>query len=735
MHNLLITLLATIWVVVSSQTLRGPDVVTQEESNQGRHLSVKAETTCRLFIEDVQYSDGTSTESWVCELSEEDSNVYDLQYVRIIESESILQHARTGQSTLTVSKAVVDANEMKMYIPSDARVSVSNDLRANVAPRPHRSMSVSPHKTGTLTTLVLRVADSNKLAPSSIGQLENDFFEDDSCLKSQFEACSYGKLKIQPFAGVTDTGIEVTNGVVDLQIDFDLSINNDRGALTEAAIAAAKIKIGDVYGDKYSLIIFVYPPGTGDWMGSAITGGKFSHFNNIYASYVSLQMHEVGHNLGLAHSGDRYQEYNDSTGTMGSAKPKDDFHRCFNPAKSFQLGWYEDQVKSISPLSTTEPVKQYVLNGVADYQENGDALVVLRLEQEATKRDFYIGYNHQYGINSDTPEDKNMVTIVRKDFGNPDEYGKSTKIATLAVGQSYKLKYFNGERDVEIKFFGQLGGPDGFRDAIVIVIDLEYQPLYSPEEEEDKEKPCENYTFEVTTDAYPDDNRFVVLKELTGEIVGESTPMTQQKTKYTNEVCLEYEQSYKFIIYDKFEDGICCGHGPGMYSALDSKGNVVFASERKHESFAVKVEHFAVGEKPIVPTFQPSQVPTAPTPSPTKSPSGPPTVPPTRTPTKAPTPPPTTGRSPTFPPTGSPTRFPTFPPTAKPSMKPTQAKNPTVNQSSCKDKKGKFKVKTTGKGTKKNCKWIKKKKKCNNTYLGTALWRSCPKACKRCGAL
>ena len=86
---------------------------------------------------------------------------------------------------------------------------------------------------------------------------------------------------------------------------------------------------------------------------------------------VSSTVHEVGHNLGLAHSGDGNLEYGDQSGMMGkntiggsllswhsyhastfspsicpptspsySYNSDDTPLMCFNPAKNYQLGWY-----------------------------------------------------------------------------------------------------------------------------------------------------------------------------------------------------------------------------------------------------------------------------------------------------------------------------------------------------------------------------------------------------------
>eukprot|EP00532_Pseudo-nitzschia_australis_P017930 CAMPEP_0168311256 /NCGR_PEP_ID=MMETSP0142_2-20121227/67271_1 /TAXON_ID=44445 /ORGANISM="Pseudo-nitzschia australis, Strain 10249 10 AB" /LENGTH=720 /DNA_ID=CAMNT_0008264151 /DNA_START=333 /DNA_END=2492 /DNA_ORIENTATION=+ len=713
------TLLATVLVVAISATrttLRGPrdvsTISTQEELQfQGRRRHLEQGISCRLFIEEVMYNDGSSQEDWVCQLPQEESSKLGLQYVQIDRLDAVVptKEAKSGESILTMSRAIVDTEDSKMYIPSNAIIEVHNQFDEDAVPRLPRNLA---EKTGTLTTLVVRFVDRNGVAPNAtIKKLENDFFDDDSCLKSQYEACSYGKLKIQPFSGTTQTGVTIEHGVVEVHIDLDVSTST-RTDLKTAASLATDTQLGDLVGnDAYDLVAFVFPPGSvGSWVASAYTTGKFSFYNNEAGSGVAFQVHEVGHNLGLAHSG-ASTEYNDKTGMMGSSFGDDDFYMCFNPAKSFQLGWYNNKVKTIDPFSTPNAVSQFTLNGVSDYEQNDEALIVLRLEQTALGPDYFIGYNRASGIHEDTYEDQNMVTIVRMELfgeGTPN----STKVGSLHPNQSFTIENFNNERDVKIRFAYILNGASHIRDAVIQVIDVENAPNITPP----VKRECENHTFEIYTDKYPDDNTFVIVQDDgTGKIVGQSPVFVKNFTTYTTEVCLPYKQNYKFMLYDKFKDGLCCGEGHGFYRAFDSQGNLLFHSNEQNESFDVKIEFFEVGENPDTgpPTISPLATPSK---SPTRSPTGSPTGSPSKYTTSSPTGSPTgsPNRSSTISPTiRSPTRSP-IAPSASPAIAPTTECKDTTNK--------KFKIKSKGKGKRKKCKWVKKKKKCNTTFKDKPLW-------------
>ena len=85
---------------------------------------------------------------------------------------------------------------------------------------------------------------------------------------------------------------------------------------------------------------------------------SISLYNDKKCSSVSMGIHEIGHSLGLNHaeqmSTEHFSWYNyswsqDGTGQMGTARGAGK-RRCFNAAKSWQLGWYSDQSKRINPF-------------------------------------------------------------------------------------------------------------------------------------------------------------------------------------------------------------------------------------------------------------------------------------------------------------------------------------------------------------------------------------------------
>jgi hypothetical protein len=440
---------------------------------------------CTLFLKFTRlmappFASPQEEEKWTCEFDfsqrAENSDIHG-NACTTVELEGIedgfleSQGAKSGHSKLSVSTAIFGGSDGKLFleIPPSASVQVlesPDNVDDTTGQRKGRKLAKT---SGTLKTLVVRVISKNGVGPSANTQkLRSDVFEDRLCLKSQYEACSHGRLQIEPFGGITETGRSINGGVVQVQINMDPSYGN-----RDQLEAMANERATELYGDlrsQFDLVMFSMPPGSGDWLAYAYINRFDSYFNDNWSSSASTQVHEVGHNLGLAHSGKGSNTYGDQSGVMGYSYDMDDAPRmCFNPAKSYQLGWYIEQQKFLNPLtdilaktSDDTDSREYVLNGVNDFQfgTNGsqDKLVSLRLKQQNSREDFYLGYNRKAGMNSGTVHDANNVVIVKK-TGGPIDYGQSWKVATLSANrESYTVKSFDDSSfDVVVELVSIVG--------------------------------------------------------------------------------------------------------------------------------------------------------------------------------------------------------------------------------------------------------------------------------------
>jgi hypothetical protein len=199
-------------------------------------------------------------------------------------------------------------------------------------------------------------------------------------------------VKIQPFSGTTTTGKTISGGVANVHVAVNPSVG--KGKMEEEATKAAANQFGNMR-EQFDIVVYCQPS-SGPWTGYAYINGYESFLNNEACDSVSIQVHEVGHNLGLSHSGKGDNAYQDRSGMMGISYDGDDFPAmCFNPAKSFQLGWYSDKQKTFQFTETRK--RALWLNGVADYSSSSKDIVI-RLEETSSPTDYYIGYNRASGM-------------------------------------------------------------------------------------------------------------------------------------------------------------------------------------------------------------------------------------------------------------------------------------------------------------------------------------------------
>jgi hypothetical protein len=87
---------------------------------------------------------------------------------------------------------------------------------------------------------------------------------------------------------------------------------------------------------------------------------------------------------------------------------------------------------------------------------------------------------------------------------------------------------------------------------------------------------CTAIVISVTLDKYPVDTSWEVLHSKTGGILANSSSYDASLAGLTQEkkLCLP-PGSYSFVIYDEYEDGMCCEWGEGSYSLMSSDGDVI----------------------------------------------------------------------------------------------------------------------------------------------------------------
>ena len=144
---------------------------------------------------------------------------------------------------------------------------------------------------------------------------------------------------------------------------------------------------------------------------------------------------------------------------------------------------------------------------------------------------------------------------------------------------------------------------------------------------------------EINTDAYAGDTTWEIKEN--DSVLMSGGPYESGLTTFSVSQCFDYG-SYEFIIYDSFEDGICCEYGKGRYSVFIDKDEVITGGAfDKSETTAFDISESSPNDSPTpFPNDSPTPYPTetAPTPYPTEAaPTSYPTeTPPTSYPTQRP---------------------------------------------------------------------------------------------------
>eukprot|EP00588_Corethron_pennatum_P034108 CAMPEP_0194349560 /NCGR_PEP_ID=MMETSP0171-20130528/107159_1 /TAXON_ID=218684 /ORGANISM="Corethron pennatum, Strain L29A3" /LENGTH=286 /DNA_ID=CAMNT_0039117027 /DNA_START=623 /DNA_END=1480 /DNA_ORIENTATION=+ len=176
-------------------------------------------------------------------------------------------------------------------------------------------------------------------------------------MSSQYKACSYGKLLIQP---APDTSV-ISNGVVEVKLNINAK-QQTSSELESLAFAALEEILGKKFYLKYDHIMICLPPGFTDadvFFAHGYFKFPVSTYNDEQITYLSYQMHETGHNFGLSHAGlDTGSkidlEYGDYSGYMGGSYDRVGFpEMCFNAPQSWELGWYTNSHLTVNPFTRT----------------------------------------------------------------------------------------------------------------------------------------------------------------------------------------------------------------------------------------------------------------------------------------------------------------------------------------------------------------------------------------------
>lgn len=248
-----------------------------------RRRLVKQVEECVLVKRDMRFDDGSSVETWTCELQDNDAYNAGKRFVDLegLDDEDF-EGVRSGVTTLFVDGAVL-ANG-KLIIPNGAKryfgkmeprgpAAKKQKERENNGVGSKQQRMLAPLVDERLV-LVVRVKASDATTTSSTATIADKVFGtagDVSNLRERFEKCSYGEMLMQPFIGTTSTGKSIQNGVY--QVTISAKVKGVQNTIVEDNVEAALTQQLGNLPNQFDHVMLCLPPGT---MSGWIAYGKVS---------------------------------------------------------------------------------------------------------------------------------------------------------------------------------------------------------------------------------------------------------------------------------------------------------------------------------------------------------------------------------------------------------------------------------------------------------------------------
>eukprot|EP00547_Thalassionema_nitzschioides_P002913 CAMPEP_0194199332 /NCGR_PEP_ID=MMETSP0156-20130528/391_1 /TAXON_ID=33649 /ORGANISM="Thalassionema nitzschioides, Strain L26-B" /LENGTH=708 /DNA_ID=CAMNT_0038924217 /DNA_START=123 /DNA_END=2246 /DNA_ORIENTATION=- len=394
-----------------------------------RELDNEAEyLKCNVIVVDSEYEEGTSAD---------DPDVHDFLCNPIVngEASSLFYHLELPSAFLEEYKEKLLLGDRQILIENGTINNNRVNIPDNATVFLKRASRLVPDPPGYVTknVLVLRVSTINSNQTYSKQQLSRNFFaDDDLTLRSQYAACSHGKLIFEPVSSNVSDRIE--NGVLDLHLDIQAQ-SLSRLDLANMVIERAQEIIGNNLTDVANNVIICQPPDSrGSWLAYAYVHQPYTVYKGEWCGFISANMHEVGHNLGFKHSNSRSLEdgdgtYGDKTCYMGwSYKAPGWPALCFNAQKNWQTGWFADRSVEID---VTQGVWSGKLATFVDYDKTAEEEhVVIKVGET-----LFLQYNRAKGMNAQTYDHPDELVIV-------ENGAEGSKLIGGVDGEEFNTTFF-----------------------------------------------------------------------------------------------------------------------------------------------------------------------------------------------------------------------------------------------------------------------------------------------------
>ena len=246
-------------------------------------------------------------------------------------------------------------------------------------------------------------------------ELRNVLFDDASySVQRQMQDCSGGRiiLQLQRIVSVTVSSVSSTSSSTDAWVKAAAEqVLSEYFTMLDESIMGYKDQLRNLADHVILVLPETFP--SSSFVANAEVGNSLCVFSIEWIRSLSAFMHEMGHNLGLFHSGlGDSQPYADKTGYMGVSTPIAWApQKCYNAAQHWQLGWYAEHQWSLVNQDLSSP-RIIALAAFPDHQKVSSSQYAILVQ--ATES-IYMQFNRAKSYNRGTDTMPDQVVVVRDD--------------------------------------------------------------------------------------------------------------------------------------------------------------------------------------------------------------------------------------------------------------------------------------------------------------------------------